>query len=250
MKWVIQDIFGDETKELCKYIKDYKVVKYPDIEEGITAGEPLIVRGSIDFVDSFYKRYLDSSFPCLDEYNCSNYYKYFGPRLLNDDHIFMPWGLLSINKELIHSIFKTDSLFIRPDSGRKIFTGTTLTKKWWGQELNIIQSLPGNSVTDNDIVVISTVKHIESEYRVLMYRNEILGYSHYDGQTQRILKTFINLWGQTNSFFPDDLYTMDLAWTKDSVKLVELNSFYSSGLYDMDFKHIVERIEEIYATKI
>lgn len=248
--WIIQNIFGDETAKLCEHIKSYKIINSDSayLEDGVT-GFNYIVRGSIDFVDQFHRMYFDCTFPCLDSFSCSNYYMHFGNRLINHDSIFMPWGLLKANKEMIHDIFPGDSLFIRPDSGRKLFTGTTLTKKWWDKELDIIKGLPYCRVTNQDMVLISSVKKIISEYRVLMYNNEILGYSHYEGEIQKntnFTKALVNFWGETNNYIPDTLYTMDLAWTEDSVKLLELNSFYSSGLYDMDFKHIVKRIEKIY----
>jgi hypothetical protein len=251
MKWLIQHpCFGEETDlliaSLDKYNIDYEITKdVPDSIEGI----PDIIRGSVEFLESM-DRFLfeyEESYYHLANYSCSSYYQYFGPRLLNHDCIFMPWGLLRINKELIFKLFKdVEKLFIRPNSGRKIFTGTTLSKKWWDKELDIIKGLPYTYIKDTDMVVISSAKKILKEYRLLMHKNELISYSIYEGDSHPGDNIIINFFAKTIDYFPDWLYTMDLAWTEDSVKVIELNSFYSSGLYDMDYEKVVNKISELF----
>lgn len=48
-----------------------------------------------------------------------------------------------------------------------------------------------------------------------------------------------------NILVPNILYTVDLAVTENSVKYLELNSFVSAGLYDMNYDKIVKYIESI-----
>lgn len=250
MYWIIQDpCFGEETRKLAKALENkkirYDLVKNrPDSIEGV----PDIVRGSVEFLEDMDRFIYDDGYYHLDAYSCSSYYKYFGSRLLNHDCIFMPWGLLKFNKELIFKSFpNSDKLFIRPNSGKKLFTGTTLTKKWWDKELDIIGGLPYTIVKDEDMVLISSAKEIEKEYRLLMYNNELIDYSIYEGNYLPVDINFINFFAKSIDYFPDWIYTMDLAWTKDSVKIVELNSFYSSGLYDMDYDKVVSKIERIWS---
>lgn len=255
MKWLIQHpCFGEEIDlliaSLDKHNIDYEITKdVPDSIEGI----PDIIRGSVEFLESMDKFLFEyeGAYYNLANYSCSNYYQYFGPRLLNHDCIFMPWGLLSMNKEIIFKLFKdSERLFIRPNSGRKIFTGTTLSKKWWDKELAIIKGLPYTYIKDTDMVVISSAKKILREYRLLMHKNEMISYSIYEGETssfeKKVDEVILNFMATTTDYFPDKLYTMDLAWTEDSVKVVELNSFYSSGLYDMDYDKVVSSIKRLW----
>ena len=139
--WIIQDkIFGEETDELIKHLLDYDLVK--EIPEN--APKDSVIRGSLDFVELYQNKFPNNKqWVTLSNYDCSFYYPLVD-NLLNEDHIFANWGDLVLDKERIFSEFDTESCFIRPNSGRKIFTGTTLTKKWWDQELKIIEELPNS----------------------------------------------------------------------------------------------------------
>jgi glutathione synthase/RimK-type ligase-like ATP-grasp enzyme len=48
-----------------------------------------------------------------------------------------------------------------------------------------------------------------------------------------------------NRYFPDLLYTLDVAFTNDDVYVIEINSFVSSGLYEIDFQQLVPKIESV-----
>lgn len=248
--WIIQEkIFGDETDKLIKALWSndvpYTVLK---TNESIHFRKGDIVRGSIDFVQNMELfNNLTVDILNLKNYTYSKYTEYFGELMLNDDFIIMPWWALYTQFPLIFDAFpNSQRFFIRPDSGKKLFTGTTLTKKWFLKELNIIESLPNSSVNSSDLVIISTAKEIYAEYRCLMYKNKVIAYSQYEGESSLLDTEIIKYCTGAIAFYPDSLYTIDIGITSCGPKIIELNSFYSAGLYDMDFDKVVKFIKEMY----
>lgn len=245
--WVIQDIFGEERDDFVRNLKSYEVVPAStSLCEGIHRKETQF-RGSIEFVlvNTCSRKQID-----IKAYKCSNYYHHFNKFMLNSDFIMMPWGSLLQNKEVIFRAFDTEKFFIRPNSGRKIFTGTTIGRKWFDKELKIIESLPNSSISNTDLVLISSTKDIVSEYRLavcsdpdLNNDHHILGSAKYSGEDQPYIEDIADYFLKRVDYRPNLLYTMDLAILKDgSSRVVELNSFHSAGLYGMDLGNKLDLI--------
>lgn len=246
MHWIIENVFGKETEELCKHIKDYQIVEPGSrLLSKLSFDDKNIIRGSIPFILNHRHPFLyKENLLTLKNYECINYYPKVN-NLLNSDCIFLPWGMLSKNRDIIFKSFpKTEKFFIRPNSGKKIFTGTTLTKKWWDKELDIIYNLPYSEIKPDTLVLISSAKKIAREYRVLMHKNEILDYCIYDGISMHSDYQLIFNNCKTLRYFPDKFYTIDIAFLENNLcKVLELNSFCSAGLYDMNYEKVVKEIE-------
>jgi len=245
--FILQDkVFGEETDRLIAALEDNGVEYHIGIPNSVYAGGYYFVRGSIEFYkefDSSFGEYCDPESLCLGNYVFSKYSKHFGPRLLNDDYVILPWWKLYFSDSYLFP--ESESLFIRPNSGEKIFTGTTLTKKWWKQELDIIKNLPSTyGLTDETLVVVSTVKEIIAEYRIFMKRDKLIDFSIYEGDEISMGDAAaLRFWADSLDFYPDRYYTVDIAKTPKSYKLIEINSGISAGWYDMDYNKIVEEIK-------
>lgn len=247
--WIIQDkVFGEETDLLVEALKnnniEYKLRNhaYSDFYS-LMDYDDYICRGSIDFVDyySWYPNRLT-----LKNYDYTKYSKYFKGLLLNEDYIVLPWWRLYNNTDIIFKAFPdTERFFIRPNSGRKIFTGTTLLKKWWTKELDIIKGLPNSQINQEDLVIISTANEIQAECRVLLYKNTIIDFSYYQGKQERGDLKFIEDFAKRCEYFPDNFYVMDIAFFENYGKIIELNNAFTAGLYDMDYDKIVKYIESV-----
>lgn len=245
MKWVIQEkVFGEETQLLIDALERNKIEHY-----NFYANGNCIIRGTIDFVENYQSltwKYLGLT---LENYDCSKYYNIFKDYLLNRKCLFMSWAQLNDNEDLIFNAWpETDRFFIRPNSGRKLFTGTTLTKKWWYRELKIISELPStNDLKSSDLVLVAPAQEILAEYRCVMHLGTLITYSQYAGEPQADEDINIRLFAdllQYYNWYPDQLYTMDIAATAKGWKILELNSFVSAGLYNIDYDKLVSYIEE------
>jgi len=258
MEFIIQkdcQFSGGETDRLVQALKDNKV-KYTladsaYIQDGVTANADIFVRGSIEFVTEFnhmYGEYTNLYTTTLSNYTYSEYTKHIDDEMLNSDYLIMPWHKLY--NDALHLIMLatgSDRFFIRPNSGRKIFTGTTLGRKYFYKELDIIKGLPNSNIDDNDLVVISSEKPIDSEYRLLMHKNTIIDHCcykepNYDSVKIEHLDRELPWLASRVKDFPDCFYTLDICYVKGVPFILELNGASTAGWYDMNYDKIVKYI--------
>ena len=224
-------VFGEESEILIAELKR-RNIPYNSSEKDL----PVIPRGSVEFVESLSQpKLIDFT---LDNYEYLRYSKHV-ENLLNDPFGTSPWGQLADDFWSIKKLFKGDRCFIRPNSGRKIFTGTTVGYKWFCKELETIESLPWNSITPDCEVIVSSYKEISAEYRCLMHKNTVIDYCLYEGEGPSEVEIPVLSW------FPDDFYVMDLALCGGEVKILEVNAFCTAGWYDCSPEKILDYLEGV-----
>jgi len=201
-----------------------------------------IFRGSLE-----KKKELDNQDFCTNvyenllQYNWSNY----APQenVLNSDYIIIPAGSVKKSKELICDIFSGEELFIKPNDGCKLFAGTTLKKRWFEKEIDIIFGDARRIIKHNDLIVFSSFKEIKNEVRVVMIEKESITYGSYNTQNDPWIKYIVDSLVINNP--PNLIYTVDLCI--DSGKIVEINSFACAGLYPgTDYDVLVEKVNKFY----
>lgn len=249
--WIIQNkVFGEEQERLLSALIDLGIearIVNDDYSSFSSGTEKAIFRGSVDFVKSNSIGLIN-----LKNYNCSMYYAHYLDHLLNHDFIFINWGSFGLYKDHLFRYLNTDELFIRPNSGRKIFTGNYVTKKWFNKDIEAIMSLPGNSEPEpDDLIVASSKKKLLDEFRVLMYKKTAIDCTVYYTDEDCILskryicKSAEKIAAEVN-WYPDDFYVMDLTYdinTRD-LKIIEINNLFSSGWYNCDYEKVIKYIEE------
>lgn len=254
MHWIIQDkVFGEETDELIKYCSSYELVEHGC--KKFSCPGPYIVRGTTQFIENIYGMWGNfCNIPdllTLENYECSNYYLEV-ENLLNDHFVMLPWWKLYHSEDLLRRTFPDfERLFIRPNSGQKRFTGTTIGFKWWEKELEIIAELPSSdNLINTDLVLVAPARKVWNEVRFLMCENKIVSASAYGDNevefSEGVYPDYCNM-VEANNYFPDTFYTIDIGMTELGPKIIELNSFVSAGLYDIDYKKVVKSVEEFCA---
>lgn len=170
-------------------------------------------------------------------------------RMLNWDNEYATLG------ETLDRTFRED-VFIKPDDDRKMFTGFVVSagltlRQELGQQMH-------QELVDSAPIIISPVKKILAEYRVVVSFNRIVGISQYqkngrlepaavtDMDTILRISQFV---GEAHSrFYPADVYVIDVADVPSSwqhrhpMKIVEYNCFNCSGLYKIDRKQMYNAI--------
>lgn len=257
--WIIQDkIFGEETDRLVEALKRAGV-KYgvQPLSCGLGPSKDFIVfRGSLHFVTLNNRLCKDRTLSLdVDSFYCSNYYPLFGAHnlLLNSDGVWMPWGHFCLRGEEMFEMFNTDELFIRPNSGEKIFTGTTIRPKWFEKELEVIKTLPSTSgLRDTTMILVAPAKKITKEARFLVGPSGLVDGSWYnnDGSDEELalMASFAK-----DCYMPSfaTFMTVDMCFLKGQnlPRVVEVNSFESAGLYDMNMDKVVEAVEQYVRTR-
>lgn len=248
MLFVIEpDTFGDETDTLVSVL-EHKGIEYSlGIPDALIAGQDVFVRGSTEFCETFDRHFgecVETVCPLLiGDFMYTKYAKGNTDILLNGEFFVTPWWYLYKNTEVFFGAFG-ERLFIRPDSGKKIFTGTTFGVKFYPIELAAIKTIPNTSITDDTFVIVSSEKEITYEYRLIVDKGKIVSYSHYDGYEPPANQVPVGKFEElVESFkFPQETYVLDIALSKGKCKIVEANSLSSSGWYNCDFGKIVDMI--------
>lgn len=216
------------TKELPRVFTDY-----------------VVLRGPIKFVGMMYRKYPLINFMThfKQGFHCTEYLSNFPKEwFLNSDCKFTTFGLLRQSKV-------EKPYFIRPNSPYKTFTGFTLTPENFNIEMNSLEKI--SRLSNYEIILMSDNKTIDSEFRYVICNKEIIGYSEYrwDGvldirrdtlpECLELAETVAKHHTQI-----DDIYVVDIGMVDGKAKVIEFNSFCSSGLYAIDQSLMIDKIEE------
>lgn len=161
----------------------------------------------------------------------------------------IPLVELKRNPAFYFNAFGRDGLlFVRPDSGEKVFKGTLLDV----QEVD--RFYERYDWARNEIIVVSSPKNISGEWRfVVSHHGDIIALSSYRYQGQKNLSPTAPTGAITLcenvlrlGYFPDSVFCIDVAEDADGdFWVMELTSFSSAGLYACDKNAIVRRVSEI-----
>lgn len=248
MNWIFQpDFLPEETPSLQRHLNHYKITNTRPRPPWPSSD---IYRGSIEWA----KMMTGKDFK---EYDCTHYY-HRNPNTpwLNVEHIFLPWGEIKHQFGVIKRAFSwCDKLFIRPDSGCKEFTGTTIwaNPKNIRAELEVIQRFPDNDITDDLLVMVAAgYETLGRECRVLCIKGKPVSWAYYAGEPEEGDEAAIHMLAATLDYYPEDIYTMDVCSLANGQLeyVVELNSFSCSGLYDMDYAKVVGAVENHYSKRV
>lgn len=179
-----------------------------------------------------------------------NLIKHYGNNMLNHDSVVIRFGDDDSN------VPEWDEFFIKPNEDTKAFTAEVLSRDAFLEFKHKIQAIGDefSTVTVDTRVVIAKPKGIDSEFRFFVVDGKVVTYSRYKmGSTvfyQSWVDEYIVEFAQrmVDTYQPDRAFVIDIAIVDDDeLKVVEVNSINSSGLYDIDVQKLVFAIEEMVA---
>jgi hypothetical protein len=205
----------------------------------------ILCYGDIDFVRQVYHKasFVPGAWCNFQNMKCSTYYAYLGKYLLNQQYAMMPVGDLLRRWDDITSIVPGKSLFIRPDSGAKPFTGYVIAPA----EKYKIQTLV-TTVGPETLVVITTEKPITAEWRfVVCDRKIIAGCQYLPEESPHYPTTALCLATDIcrEEWQPDLCYTIDIAESEGKMYLLEINGFSCAGFYQCNIGSIIGNASRI-----
>ena len=183
----------------------------------------------------------------------ANWNKY----LLNKDGIFLPYGEL---KRRIHSkeikklpIDEYGRLFIRPDTGNKLFTGQVILVEDSKNDFLYLDSRCRNE----DMIYISSALKMGTEYRLIVADDKIIAGCQYrkDGNLETTIDSHVpqHVLNKAKFILEDSQWRPDRAFVMDvhedrlsgDVDIIELNAISCSGLYASNCEPIVRELSRI-----
>jgi len=260
-KWLIQNYSQEEFDKIKSALEltktPYQEVPYKSILDSIDKSllpktdECVIIYGSLQFVKALSKLgvvYTPGTYGLCNT-DCSVYMpKLPEEYLLNYPYLITSWEELKRSWAYYNTIY-FESLFIKPNSGNKIFPGQTIPMQEWNDRVSLIEQT--SNVVNETLVLVSERKIItENEYRFVIANKKVITGSMYNWdkdcspiypkEAEELAQKVADLEWQL-----DTIYTCDIAMSVDGPKVIELNSFSCAGLYDTDRHKIITTVNQI-----
>lgn len=183
------------------------------------------------------RRWIPGGWCTFDNLACSKYYSYFGPFLLNRNYCLLPIAEAIRLKDQLDSHFAREgSLFVRPDSVDKSFSGKLVAA-------NALASFLAPKETDpTTMVLVAEPQTITHEWRLFVAHGKVITGSQYRLHGETAVEAglpspvieFANQVLAEVKWRPDPLFVMDVCETSAGFRIVELNSFSCSGQCECD----------------
>jgi len=272
VNWIIEKYLFDEYEnELVQHIKDSgmnvslfdsSLSRFDNIqnyvENKFTENDIVIMHGSLQMGKRMLRTPIyPGIFLTLENYECYNYYGYFGNHLLNSNYMMMGLNDVLRNKDKIFDSFNSDEIFIRPSNGYKSFTGQTLKKDNFDTNFDILTKSYGG-LDNNTLVLVAPTQEIEEEWRFVVIDGKVISGSlymdsknrtnwdayYYKGCDDTLAQSFAEK--MVGYYQPDKAYTLDVCRMKNGeYKLIEINSFFCASMYGNDLKKIVKSVNKL-----
>ncbi len=207
---------------------------------------PIVAHGTIEFIREFRHEHQGACPGFYQNDNVRSFEKFAVPLrdfILNDDYYILPY-----NEFVKRGIKKP--VFIKPLSGLKQFTGKVIAPHEFEHEIRSMNAL--ERVDDDLLCVIASPKFIKAEFRYIIADKKVVTGSEY--RWDNILDVRVDTLPECDALAntianhdwqADFVYVCDIAMTDDGPKVIELNSFSSSGLYACDTRKIVEAVSNV-----
>lgn len=233
---------------------------------------PIFCRGSIGFKRQVESALRQINWPNLiwpfnqkmTSFGYSNWFTYYDgwhtyDDMLNDD--VLKWhDDNGINARLLKQhwneyckYFNSDKLWIRSESGAKLFSGGVYTKEQFDIEHEYLQQ---NRKLD-DWLVIARPKELRREWRLFIVNNKIVTHSQYmrlgeieilpPNKTPKEVIKFGTNWAKQWGHNWGGAFVLDVCELLEEnrfpeLKVVEINSINTSGAYACDMKKLIRAI--------
>lgn len=188
-------------------------------------------------------------------YNVSNWLPNLDQKLpiLNKSAIFLPSGLLpTIHTKLLLSIANNNQVFIRPDSGNKLFTGCSININNWDYNISHITS----KLNKETMVVIAPHVFLNDiEWRCWIVNNKVVAYSPYswnnnikidvrDAVPTNVLELATSV--AEYSWQLDYTYVLDIVLDLNGVAYInEINATSTSGIYEVELDILLVELRNL-----
>jgi hypothetical protein len=171
-----------------------------------------------------------------DSFNCRDFYVKFDGFMFNKRWALMP--LAQCKRDLIKlERYFGAPVWIRPDSGMKVFDATKLEEHSLGE------------ISPNTLCLVAPYQEVSDEVRFVVSRRELLACSMYriNGLVDIspvVPQSAIDFAQQLLSVKMPDICVLDLARTKNGEwGVMELNSIHTSCWYDCEVRKILDRVK-------
>jgi hypothetical protein len=258
VKWLVEE-YDEDVEKVLQSLEKNKIkfeilppaLRFLSKYDYFKDDECIVFYGTLEAARQVQRltKWIPGVYGSFNNFKCSKYFSYFGKYLLNGDYTMTPMLELSRRREeLFEKYADNGNVFIRPNSGLKTFNGYVLNYDKIDDELKFLGSYAKKDL-DDIIVVVSSPKEIEAEWRTVVVGREVVSASQYYKNGEEYYKRgcdegCLSLSEKISEeiWQPDLAYTLDICKSGGRYYLLEINSFSCSGLYANDTDIIVNKI--------
>lgn len=216
---------------------------------------PVIFHGSLQGADWVRKHtaWAPGAVESHSALECRAYYPLLQERILNREHVFLPFGCLTAQKDLLlRALGEDDCIFIRPDSNRKLFTGQIVCKDTWDKDVSLL-GWYDDVVLPSTMVVVARPQVVVHEWRFFVAQGQVVTGSRYR-KNQKVVRELADpdmmavaqnmaTFALQRGFNPDPVWVLDLCSdSTGNVHILEVGSFSCAGLYAADTDLLVQTV--------
>lgn len=263
--WLFEsDTFGEDIKGIVEEVRRQGMPAVVAHYVPLTSGQSyqdiyppdvcVMFYGSINFARQINAEteWIPGAMGYPENFRCSSYYPHFGPLLLNGVRYGMyPYGELIRMKDMLYDIFgKDNTIFIRPDTPDKLFTGALIERRYFDKD---IPRLGYDEIHYSKTVVVAKPRNISSEWRFIIADRQIIASSMYrllgekfvqEGSTKEA--RFIAEAACHIEWQPDRMYALDVGQTRAGAHyIVEIGDISTCGWYACDRTAVVAEASRI-----
>jgi len=190
---------------------------------------------------------------------CSTYMSNMpGVPFVNPVHVFLPYAKLATMSRELMGYWDTDHLFIKPDSGEKLFGGQVVSDVYdfIQKEQAYLQDMPLETM-----VFVAPAVNLGREWRIIVgsggvlageivagcqYKNK--GHKSQSNDIPDDVREMARLVARS-PWTPDPIFVVDIAEVlypeQTEIAVLELNSFSCSGMYCIDTDAVVQGVSSL-----
>jgi hypothetical protein len=224
-----------------------KVIPFSDELPDVPREVPTIFYGAVNFINNVWKsgRWSPAAWYSNNAFSYDNYLARYDTEMLNSDGRILTMEQFGLEKHDQDTLF-----FVRPIRDLKEFAGEIMTFGDYAGWFDGI-SHGGFTITPDCPILVAEPKRIVEEYRLFVVEGEVVAWTRYK-KGDRFARLNVTsdvpsdvlLYGerQARRYSPAPVFVMDVGYTQDGLKIIELGSFNSAGLYAAKEADIVEAI--------
>jgi hypothetical protein len=274
MHWILQDNLFNEVAygKLLETLERFniphsihKVIPFigeltPEVELGT---KNVICMGSYSLRHAAKKAGWHPGVFDLEHQDFTIQMKHWGDEMLNAD---------AIVSRFEDAVFTEDTMFIRPIQDSKVFAGTVMDRDEfveWQKKVCVLEEDYGTSLTKDTLIQVCRPKKIYAEYRFWIVKGQIVTSSLYkrgdrviyssdvDQHVKSYVTSILRLTVRKDPLYciahvgwtPDEAFCIDVCETPEGMKVVEIGTINSCGLYAANITDLVLALENSFNEK-
>ena len=271
VKWLLEaNVFDDEIDAIISAIDkqglEYKIyTDTPSDPHGFLklfdADDCVIFYGSLGLAQEVRRKapWTPGVYCNLDRFNCAYYFPRLAQFLLNTPYMMLPFGELARRRDEILEYCGVDGkIFVRPNTGFKIFTGKVIDKDTWTKDLKF---LAFHDVQPEAMVLVSAPRNIRAEWRLVVVGDKVVSGTQYilegeikHGPCPQVILDYGQAVLDQTDYRPEPAWCMDICSASTETdpgifayQVLEVGAFSTCGLYQCPMYPIVEGVSRVAA---